>query len=431
MLTLMFIFCMIYVLLGLIMMVSIEVLLIRKGMKAAAKSSVSQRGAAATATPSPQSQPNRKTSRVTAEPPSAQPEKPQLTALTPPERYPNVVEFPGRAKEKATADLYQEIRGKAPAQPAQEKSMLEIIQEIRGKNIAEGIDIASVNSDNSNDAESDDASQYETFAELEQEGDIQEPQAEMTPHDLGEEDAIIEQEHAREEEQESVSAEELLRAGIRYVKQGRLEEGIATLEQAVDAAPNRAETYFNLGIAYTLQERIPQATDAYQRAIELDPNYGKAFFNLGTLYLKQGKIDLAIAKLEQAVELLSDPMKALWNLYEAYRSKELFSKALFTLKQLIEIEPNDASLHNHLGICYVKLGDYTKAISSWKQAIALGAASQLIYYNLGKTYELCGQFPAATEQYHIFLERQGNEPEWEELVDEVQERLKNLGAHSL
>ena len=421
---------MIYVIVLLILVVIGELLLVRKGMKAAAKVSTSQRGATIAA-PSPHASPNKKSSRHIVESSSESPsETPKLAALSPSERYPNVVEFPARTKEKTPADFYQDIRGKSPAQPAQEKSMLEIIQEIRGKNIAEELNMENADSNNGNGAEA--VPQYETFAELDQEETLEEADNNgmAQAYDVGEEEPGIEDADEIAETDQGASADELLKAGIRCVKQGRLEDGVASLEQAVDAAPNRAETYFNLGIAYTLQERIAQATDAYQRAIELDPNYGKAYFNLGTLYLKQGKIDLAIAKLEQAVEWLTDPMKALWNLYEAYRSKELFSKALFTLKQLIELEPEDASLHNHVGICYVKLGDYVKAISSWQQAIELGAASQLIYYNLGKTYELCGQFSEATEQYHIFLERQGNEPEWQELVEEVQERLKNLGAHS-
>lgn len=424
---------MIYVIVLLILVVLGEFLLVRKGMKAAAKFSTSQRGTTVAA-PSPHASPNKKSSRHVVESSSASPsETPKLAALTPSERYPNVVEFPGKTKEKAPADFYQDIRGKTPSQPAQEKSMLEIIQEIRGKNIAEELNMENADSNNGNGTDA--VPQYETFAELEQEENIEDADTNgmAQAYDVGEEEAEepgIEDAEEIVETENGASADELLKAGIRCVKQGRLEDGVASLEQAVDAAPNRAETYFNLGIAYTLQERIAQATDAYQRAIELDPNYGKAYFNLGTLYLKQGKIDLAIAKLEQAVELLTDPMKALWNLYEAYRSKELFSKALFTLKQLIELEPDDASLHNHVGICYVKLGDYVKAISSWQQAIELGATSQLIYYNLGKTYELCGQFLEATEQYNIFLERQGNEPEWQELVDEVQERLKNIQAHS-
>ncbi len=417
---------MIYVIFLLFLVIVGEIWLVRRGMKAAIKHSPTQRGATV-ATTSPHTNPNKKSSRETVESPSAPQTDPQkFAALAPPERYPNVVEFPVRNKDNATAEIHQDIRVKSSPQPVQEKSMLDIIQEIRGKNTPE--DRVMEQADPDPEDGFDETPPYETFDELNQENegvDETDESAMMQAYDIGEEESVI------DEETEDVSADDLLKAGIRYVKQGRLEDGIASLEQAVKVAPDRAETYFNLGIAYTVQERISQATDAYQRAIELEPSYGKAFFNLGTLYLKQGKIDLAITRLEQAVELLPDPMKALWNLYEAYRSKELFSKALFTLKQLIELEPNDASLHNHLGICYVKLGDYTKAISSWKQAIALGAASQLIYYNLGKTYELCGQFPAATEQYNIFLECQGNDPEWGELVDEVEERLKNLQTRSV
>lgn len=447
---------MIYILVLLVVVLLGEVFLVRKGMKAA-RNAAFPRGGAGQPPAVKAARPNKRTQRESVEDePSPEPSPvSEPPALLPAEKYPNVVEFPDRSRTKEPTDLRREIRGKTSSQLVQEKSMLEIIQDIRGKNDqnespgvpsaetppdAEQPAVEPHNVESAPAAPAEEAKTFETLEDLDGDEatdfddiDLEQlddesghaPEAGAAPETTPEVGA-----NAKSAALSAASLDELLKTGIKYVKQGKLHEGIATLERAVNAAPDRAEAHFNLGIAYTMQDAVHKAIHAYQKAIALDPMYGKAFFNLGTLYLKQGQIEQAIDKLEQAVNLVSDPMKALWNLYEAYRSKELFSKALFTLKQLIRIEPDDASLHNHLGICYVKLGDYAKAISSWKQSITLGASSHLVYYNLGKTYELCGQFAAAIEQYEQFLAIQPTDAAWEELSEEVQERIDNLQAYS-
>lgn len=431
---------MIYIIILLILAILTEFLLLRKGLKAAQKNSAYLRKEPVSSMPK-NSRSNKRVQQPIESDQADVGELQQEPAPVIPEIYENVGELPNGGQHGAFSEQEREMYDDVPGTMTQEKSMLDIIQEIRGEKSQpeQGSEYSpevqsQFKTSVEDEEEYEEVDEYEEVAEIET--DHESPRGDVTSEDGGLEGGeeskesdiqeIFEAPDEIEEAEEVPSPEELLKSGINFVRQGKLHEGIAILEQAVETSPEKAETHFNLGIAYTLQAATAQAIEAYQRAIGLEPRYGKAFFNLGTLYLKQGNVEEAISKLERAVRFLPEPMKALWNLYEAYRSRELFPKALVTLQKLIELEPDDASLHNHLGICYVKLGKYTQAITSWNRSISLGASSRLIFYNLGKTYELCENFSAAVEQYEQFLRQNSENADWQELVSEVQDRLENL-----
>lgn len=74
------------------------------------------------------------------------------------------------------------------------------------------------------------------------------------------------------------------------VGEGRLEEAIAELKEAVRLAPNLAEFSFSLGKAYAVKRDFARALPYYQKAAEIEPKnlyvrhyLAEAFYNLGRL----------------------------------------------------------------------------------------------------------------------------------------------------
>ena len=399
----------------------IEFIIIRKGMKAGKRSSSYLRSGTGSSPSNPLI--NKRVQQKEVQPESF-PEQESLVKSA--DRGEKIISFPEQSREiDDSSDIKREIRQKES--PVREQSALDIIQEIRGERVHSGQDSYKQSQEFPvTEIQQEEIDEIEGEDDEESVADVKDGDNKKIREVGSEESATFDEREESLQAEEVVPPEASIKSGFDLVRQGRVDEGIRKIEEAIEYVPEKADAYFNLGIAYTLKEDIPQAISAYQRAIEIDPKYGKAFFNLGTLYLKQGNVQEAIPKLEQAMKLLPDSMKALWNLYEAYRSTGLFTKALSSLQKLIELEPEDASLYNHLGICYVKLGDYTKAIDSWKRSIELGALSPLIHYNLGKTYELYGEFAAAKEHYKQFLALTSGTSNWQDLVSEVQDRLDNL-----
>ncbi|MGL5034607.1 MAG: TPR end-of-group domain-containing protein [Microcystaceae cyanobacterium] len=61
--------------------------------------------------------------------------------------------------------------------------------------------------------------------------------------------------------------------GVALGNLGRLEEAIASHDQALKIKPDYAMTYFNKACAYALQENIPLAIENLTQAINLDSKY--------------------------------------------------------------------------------------------------------------------------------------------------------------
>jgi tetratricopeptide (TPR) repeat protein len=68
-----------------------------------------------------------------------------------------------------------------------------------------------------------------------------------------------------------------------YLSQGKLEEAIASCEQALKIHPNFAPAYKTLGNALQAQGRMEEARHWYAKAIEIEPNFAEVYANLGSL----------------------------------------------------------------------------------------------------------------------------------------------------
>src|SRR2546426_10880851 len=87
--------------------------------------------------------------------------------------------------------------------------------------------------------------------------------------------------------------------------QGRLEEAIASYQNAVALAPDFPAAHVNLGSALAQQGRHPEALACFRRALALEPELAGAWFNLGISAYQLG--DLASAKAALAKYLPAQP----------------------------------------------------------------------------------------------------------------------------
>ena len=68
--------------------------------------------------------------------------------------------------------------------------------------------------------------------------------------------------------------------GSALVHQGRLDDAVRALRQAVALAPRDANGHNNLGIALAQQGDLAAARDAFSRALAIDPGHAGARGNL-------------------------------------------------------------------------------------------------------------------------------------------------------
>ena len=103
--------------------------------------------------------------------------------------------------------------------------------------------------------------------------------------------------------QAAQSAQELLNLAARHEAEGRRDQAIAALRQAVSHAPDNATAHYNLGLTCYKAGRLPDAIASLRQAVALQPDFGLAQFRLGAALQHQGHDDEAIDALRAAIAL--------------------------------------------------------------------------------------------------------------------------------
>jgi tetratricopeptide (TPR) repeat protein len=112
--------------------------------------------------------------------------------------------------------------------------------------------------------------------------------------------------------------------------QGRYDEAIAYLEEAVRVRRDKGDYYLLLAMCESkLPTYIKKAEQDFLKAIQLEPWNPEGYFGLGVLYKTEGLQTKAIKQLEKAVEAEPDHASAREALEELTGGKKKVSKGIF------------------------------------------------------------------------------------------------------
>ena len=166
--------------------------------------------------------------------------------------------------------------------------------------------------------------------------------------------------------------------GALYVSQDRVEEGIALLEQGLQAsnldASLRYELHYHLGIARDRQQNLQAAATHYAAALKqpiLPQLKLGAYLNLGNLQLAAGEAALARETYETAIAVDPTLAKAHYNLGMALKALGQLSGAIAAYQRALQFAPDYAEAHQNLGVVLLKLGRVPESLRSFQSAIAL------------------------------------------------------------
>ncbi|WOB07950.1 tetratricopeptide repeat protein [Piscinibacter gummiphilus] len=82
-------------------------------------------------------------------------------------------------------------------------------------------------------------------------------------------------------------------------EQGRCDDAVQTLDEALLHLPDNADLHFNRGIALEDQQRHDEAIAAYERALTLRPELADAHYNLACLHERTGRPHRALRHLNE------------------------------------------------------------------------------------------------------------------------------------
>ncbi len=139
----------------------------------------------------------------------------------------------------------------------------------------------------------------------------------------------------------------LYRTGTQLLHQGKPEEAIPLLEEAVRQEPLEVNAALNLGGAYILTKRFSKAVEVLEPISILAPDHAMIWTNLGAAYLgnpilagdeQQRK---AITAFETALEINPAAPNVAYNLGLIYRDRKENGKAIFWFEEAVKQNPND------------------------------------------------------------------------------------------
>ena len=91
-----------------------------------------------------------------------------------------------------------------------------------------------------------------------------------------------------------------------HIREGRIKEAAAKLEETKLVAPFDTGLAFQLGLVYYNDGQFDSAKREFERAVVIDPNYSNAHYFLGLVYEREGKGGEAISQFEKVAELNPD-----------------------------------------------------------------------------------------------------------------------------
>ena len=175
--------------------------------------------------------------------------------------------------------------------------------------------------------------------------------------------------------------------GMIYHREGRLDEAVSALKQAISTDPYCIEAYYNLGNVYTTKGLIKEAIDEYKKALKLNPDFAEAHNNLGMVYGKKGLLDKAISEFNNALAINPNYAEAYYNRGTACGKKGLLNAAISDFKKALSINPDYPEAFYNLGLAYSRKGMNDEAALAFKKGIALNPGLADAYKKSGLASE--------------------------------------------
>ncbi|MCP4249937.1 MAG: tetratricopeptide repeat protein [bacterium] len=157
--------------------------------------------------------------------------------------------------------------------------------------------------------------------------------------------------------------------GMAQVRLGRLEQGLGTLQQAIEADPKYGKCYSRLGQIYYENGRYAEAEENLRQALEIMPNYLPSVQVLGHLYRVTGRLDEAAAVYRRGLEMNDFDPVCTTAFAEIEMGQGLTAEATARFEQLLSWMPENVVARTNLGVCYAGLGRSAEAIEAYERAL--------------------------------------------------------------
>lgn len=154
--------------------------------------------------------------------------------------------------------------------------------------------------------------------------------------------------------------------GLSQEGQGKVEDAISSLKQAIEVDSAGYTNIIHLSDLYSRHKRFEEAHSILKDAIERLPDKAAKFHHqLGHLYDAEGEIEKAISSFKKAIELEPKEQSHLSCIVDFYKSHNMHEEVIQSYDNAIIVNPNIAKLHISLGDIYSEKNQFDKAVESY------------------------------------------------------------------
>jgi tetratricopeptide (TPR) repeat protein len=161
-----------------------------------------------------------------------------------------------------------------------------------------------------------------------------------------------------------------LTRGQKLIDQGRYDEAIEVLGQAVETDSTNASTFLSRGVARYFAGDEAGAIEDFRHTLLIDPTKSKAHYNLGAIFGAAGKNGLAERHYRSAIEHNPRHGNAHLELADLLRRAGDCPQAVPLYDQALELMPGSNATRQHLAICHAVLGEYRAALTVLEDGLA-------------------------------------------------------------
>jgi tetratricopeptide (TPR) repeat protein len=151
--------------------------------------------------------------------------------------------------------------------------------------------------------------------------------------------------------------------------QGKYDETVRILEQALLIDHRNADAHVNIGVALCRLGRFGEAEQAFRGAVEIKPKHAAALFNLGTLLRDRGQFARSETTLQQAVKQDPKNAAALVSLGTTLGMRDRLGEAKKCMDKALRLKPRDAAALCGLGWIAGIEGRFQEAEKLYRDAL--------------------------------------------------------------
>ncbi|HEY4950739.1 MAG TPA: DUF3857 domain-containing protein [Candidatus Acidoferrales bacterium] len=179
----------------------------------------------------------------------------------------------------------------------------------------------------------------------------------------------------------TVTADELLEAGIAALNAGNVREGIPLLQHAVEIDPKSKQGWNDLGLAYLRLGQFEEAAAAFQKQIAANPYDEHVYNYLGLTLQQQQKFPEAADAFRKQLEV--NPLDPIAHaaLGALFLEQHKYTEAVPELDKATVLAPDNAELEVSLGQALLNTGEKDRALEAFEKGVEL-AQTPVVWNNV-------------------------------------------------